>query len=626
MALAACTSPAGVKGEIIYNDDFDILQFCDDANWIGMSGGGAGGGGGSLTDGDKGDVTVSGSGATWTIDSGSVAYAKIQNISAAGILLGRATTGAGVVEEITLGSGLTLTGSTLSATGSSSGAAGYIQFSGGSGAFASSSTTAGQQFVWDETNHRLGIGLAVPTQALDVVGKVTASSFMPKLVSGLSAPTGGSGTWTTDGTHVWRATGNVGIGTATPGERLTVKAATNAVTDYPIRIMNAADSMRSGLGTYGFSNKVGTAQTVDFTVDIGGDLVLNTGGNVGIGTASPGYGLHVASNDGSIGWVGKFQSTQTTNDGVVLLGSRSDNNGAIQSTNSAGAVTNLAINPDGGNVGIGTSSPGTTLDVVGDTRTSAGLTSRSARFEGNVGLTAIVNGSTGVEIGDTGTFAFIQTAVRPTFSYGTHHLAILTGGNVGIGTTNPQAGLHVAVTGTAWAALAGGTYGYVNPSAASTAGANGSNFALSIYAPGRVVVGELNATSDRRKKTDIADIPTQSAMDFIAKARPVSFHWRDKPQDKSQFGFIAQEISRSGFDDLIGIAPDESLKSTMDDDGFVSPEGIALNINYDGVIPLLTKALQEQQRQFEALAADNDNLRAEQAVMRAEIEALKADR
>jgi hypothetical protein len=58
-------------------------------------------GDGDISDGDKGDITVSGSGATWTIDNDAVTYAKIQNLTATDRVLGRSTAGAGDVEEIT---------------------------------------------------------------------------------------------------------------------------------------------------------------------------------------------------------------------------------------------------------------------------------------------------------------------------------------------------------------------------------------------------------------------------------------------------------------------------------------------------------------------------------------------
>ena len=53
-----------------------------------------------ISDGDKGDITVSSNGGTFTIDNDAVTYAKIQNVSATDRLLGRDSSGAGIIEEI----------------------------------------------------------------------------------------------------------------------------------------------------------------------------------------------------------------------------------------------------------------------------------------------------------------------------------------------------------------------------------------------------------------------------------------------------------------------------------------------------------------------------------------------
>ena len=55
---------------------------------------------GAVSDGDKGDITVSSAGTQWDIDNGVVTYAKIQDVSATDMLLGRVSTGAGSIEEV----------------------------------------------------------------------------------------------------------------------------------------------------------------------------------------------------------------------------------------------------------------------------------------------------------------------------------------------------------------------------------------------------------------------------------------------------------------------------------------------------------------------------------------------
>ena len=98
-----------VQGDLWVNTSGD-LRYRNASSTITL---GSGGGGG-VSDGDKGDITVSGSGATWTIDNDAVTYAKMQNVSSAIRILGRGEgSGSGDVQELTLGPNLTMTGTVL---------------------------------------------------------------------------------------------------------------------------------------------------------------------------------------------------------------------------------------------------------------------------------------------------------------------------------------------------------------------------------------------------------------------------------------------------------------------------------------------------------------------------------
>jgi hypothetical protein len=99
-------------------------------------------------------------------------------------LLGRGTAGVGAVEEIVIGSGLTLTGTTLSAAGGSgitigttaiaSGTVGRVLFEGAGNVVQQDST-----FVWNNTDKRLILGteaVASPNSRCVIIGKGTGTN------------------------------------------------------------------------------------------------------------------------------------------------------------------------------------------------------------------------------------------------------------------------------------------------------------------------------------------------------------------------------------------------------------------------------------------------------------------
>jgi len=106
---------------------------------------------------------------------------------------------------------------------------------------------------------------------------------------------------------------------------------------------------------------------------------------------------------------------------------------SLSANASAGSGTVMTI-LNSGNVGIGTTSPGYKLEVAGTARITSALT-----FGGNVNNIIAGTGSS-LDFKSNGDYFFRK---------GTNtHLTILSGGNVGMGTTTPETKLHLLTTTT----------------------------------------------------------------------------------------------------------------------------------------------------------------------------------
>lgn len=132
-------------------------------------------GGGGVSDGDKGDITISGSGTTYTIDNDVVTYAKMQNVSATDRVLGRDTAGAGDVEEISPTDLRTMINVANGATANSSDAT-LLDRTNHTGTQASTTISDFDEAVEDKIGAKVKAGTGISVSYNDGTGETTVTS------------------------------------------------------------------------------------------------------------------------------------------------------------------------------------------------------------------------------------------------------------------------------------------------------------------------------------------------------------------------------------------------------------------------------------------------------------------
>jgi hypothetical protein len=255
----------------------------------------------------------------------------------------------------------------------------------------------------------------------------------------------------TNNVHRWWVTpgGNVGIGTTGPACKLHVDS-----TNQQFRISGNTNhfnvySWADGVNVWSsenlyFGRDAATANKIFFQNGSASitTMYINTAvGTVGIGTTSPSFKTTISaditkSGDINPGTAQLSLEGSTTPGKRMILGYDTNSNGFgfIKAGNYGVTWTALSLQPDGGNVGIGTTSPASKLQVTGDIRiqNETGLITDYGPLVGRYNTSQVY-------VGTGGSYSVVKIGRADGGA-----LNVLSGGNVGIGTDSPNYKLHVA--------------------------------------------------------------------------------------------------------------------------------------------------------------------------------------
>jgi hypothetical protein len=329
-------------------------------------------------------------------------------------------------------------------------------------------------------------------------------------------------------------------------------------------------------------------------------LVKDTSGNVGIGTSSPATKLDV---NGTLAVRGAFSIT--SGNYINFLNADNSNTfftynvGASGVTTAALAFVSAGVSEwmritAAGNVGIGTSTPGQKLDVVGTTDTIINLRTSSG-FAGTLQNAAASQPCYNFYYSGTAETARFAVSSDTTMSFSqgpsaTERMRIDSSGSVFINTSShPNATYSAFLTVNAGSTYSATYFSSVNPGSYSPLVFLGTAQALAGYVNVAGTVTTYNSISDYRLKDEVT--PMTGGLAKINALRPVTYKWRIDGSDGE--GFIAHELQS-----VVPFAV-TGEKDAVNKDGSIKAQGV----DAAKVVAHLVAAIQE-------LSAKNDALEA----------------
>jgi hypothetical protein len=230
--------------------------------------------------------------------------------------------------------------------------------------------------------------------------------------------TGGSWNWRTG--IMIAGSGNVGIANTSPGTKLDIAGTLRNSLATTHSLLGGSGNVVVMADNTGALYTSSAASSILWSGSTGGNIWSANSGNVGIGLTNPEGKLHIlgmspaapaTTGTSPTGLIARLE-TNGTNE-VLDIGSLGGGQGTwLQGTNriALGGVYPILLNPNGGNVGIGTTAPGTKLDVRGKTQLDNSNTYGTYTWAGgtlqtnSIEILDRVNGSTSDGVYPTLTF------------------------------------------------------------------------------------------------------------------------------------------------------------------------------------------------------------------------------